>query len=395
MTEILENFAGLQTSNITGSSVNIHVAGDYTANIGANNKILFTSPGTTTFNVGGLATVTMPNVANASFVVHGGTLNTNVNGNFNINAQTVSPNTSTTSFTSTGPLTMSVGGNFNFTGSSGASFLSSAGTISHFTTGGDLLMATQRTASGAVNIKANGSNIVTAGGNINLTGSASAASPGQGIVLNSVTDVLSVFSGNSTTLAHGTLLTTGPGFGSAGKDVTVVIDTNNPFPQIGTASFSIDGTSALSSNGFPLRIFTAHRFQNNIDPSATFNGVTFVPGPAGVNSATEQWSTYYPSAFGGIPYTFFYKEPGTSIIVPIVVLNFARADFNRAVSEEFSKWTQFPLNFIANILLMTIEAPEQNAAPSSPQMNGVFPITYCTLYHPLLLIPPYQKNSQN
>lgn len=92
--------------------------------------------------------------------------------------------------------------------------------------------------------------------------------------------------------AHGTL--------------TFVVDNANPTsPEIGSGRLIIDAGAIVHSGG-ALRLFTARRSQNQIN--APLNGVPFVPGPYLVNSSTEQWGTYYPSSFGGFPFTIFYKD---------------------------------------------------------------------------------------
>ncbi len=86
----------------------------------------------------------------------------------------------------------------------------------------------------------------------------------------------------------------------------LVVDNAFPkSPALGPGSFIIDAGADLNSPG-PLQIFTSRRSQNQIN--APLNGVTFVPGPYLLDTPTEQWGTYFPSSFGGAPFTIFYKD---------------------------------------------------------------------------------------
>lgn len=88
--------------------------------------------------------------------------------------------------------------------------------------------------------------------------------------------------------------------------VTLVVDNAFPSsPEVGPGAFVLESGAQLFANG-PLRIFTSRRVQNVIN--APINGVTFIPGSLFVDSATEQWGTYFPNSFGGFPFTIFYKE---------------------------------------------------------------------------------------
>lgn len=89
-------------------------------------------------------------------------------------------------------------------------------------------------------------------------------------------------------------------------DVTLVVDNANPSsPELGSGRFVIENGSLLSTPTH-LRIFTSIRANNIVE--GLLNGVPFMAGPVFINSSTEQWFTYYPSSFGGVPYTIFYKQ---------------------------------------------------------------------------------------
>ncbi|MBS0626281.1 MAG: filamentous hemagglutinin N-terminal domain-containing protein [Verrucomicrobia bacterium] len=115
---------------------------------------------------------------------------------------------------------------------------------------------------------------------------------------------------------------------SAQGSLTVVVDNLYPTPpQQGSGSFITAAGNKFTSGG-PLRIFTAEREQNSIDGLLNFHD--FVPGIEFVNTATEQWKTYYPSSFGGVPYTIFYKGSSngpTPNPLPIAETTMAFLDF--------------------------------------------------------------------
>jgi len=97
----------------------------------------------------------------------------------------------------------------------------------------------------------------------------------------------------------------------SGGDLTLVVDNQFPAPPLfGNGRFaSVAGSSVLSTSGGSfglLRIFTALQNLNSI--FGTLNGQAFFPGTIFANSALEQWQTYFPSLFGGAPFTIFYKD---------------------------------------------------------------------------------------
>jgi len=96
-------------------------------------------------------------------------------------------------------------------------------------------------------------------------------------------------------------------------DITLVVDNAFPDPpEAGPGRFVINSGATLDP-GTRLRIFTSAREQNSIN--APLNGVVFVPGPELINSPIEQWATYFFDAFGGTPFTIFYKTGVTADFV--------------------------------------------------------------------------------
>ncbi len=97
----------------------------------------------------------------------------------------------------------------------------------------------------------------------------------------------------------------------SGGDLTLVVDNNFPNPFLFGGGFfsSVANSNVFTNDGVNdglLRIFTSQQNLNTI--SGFLNNVNFSNGTLFVNSATEQWQTWYPSAFGGVPYTVFYKN---------------------------------------------------------------------------------------
>lgn len=126
----------------------------------------------------------------------------------------------------------------------------------------------------------------------------------EGSILNTSGDLTVIAGENIEVNAFGRIETVGAG------SVTCVVDNLFPVaPGMGSGEFNFSSLGTISAlGGGPVRIFTAKRDQNMILGMGNVNGSTFVPGPFLVDSPTEKWGTYYPSAFGGFPYTIFYKE---------------------------------------------------------------------------------------
>lgn len=100
-------------------------------------------------------------------------------------------------------------------------------------------------------------------------------------------------------------ITTGPP-----SDLILVVDNAFPsYPFFGMGALTIDNPNGTINVNGPVRFFTSQRILNSIGMSTDINGGFFSPGPFNVDSATEQWNTYFFDSFGGIPFTVFYKEP--------------------------------------------------------------------------------------
>ncbi len=97
----------------------------------------------------------------------------------------------------------------------------------------------------------------------------------------------------------------------SGGDLTLVVDNNFPNPFLFGSGFfsSAAGSAVFTNDGMTdglLRIFSSQQNLNQIN--GNLNGIAFARGTLFTNTATEQWQTWYPSAFGGVPYTVFYKN---------------------------------------------------------------------------------------
>lgn len=111
--------------------------------------------------------------------------------------------------------------------------------------------------------------------------------------------------GNVFMIAQNDIDMTASGFITAGGSVELVADNQAPTPPlIGPGGFHMDALATITS-GSTLRIFTARPTQNAIN--GLLNGAPFIAGTFFIDSATEIWCTYFPSALSGTPYTIFYK----------------------------------------------------------------------------------------
>ena len=104
-------------------------------------------------------------------------------------------------------------------------------------------------------------------------------------------------------------------FSAAGGKIDLVMDNVFPIaPLFGFNSFVKDATSTIDAPG-TVRIFTAARELNSV--TGLINGVAYAEGTQFDNSSlTEQWGFYYNTLYGGVPYTFFYKNL-TPIVFPV------------------------------------------------------------------------------
>jgi len=112
--------------------------------------------------------------------------------------------------------------------------------------------------------------------------------------------------GNILIMAQNDIRITDTGSVAGGVQVQMVTDNQFPSPPLlGPGAFFLDAGGTVTAGG-SLRIFTSRQSQNSI--LGLLNGSFFTPGTLFVDTNQEQWCTYYPSSFGGTPFTIFYKE---------------------------------------------------------------------------------------
>ncbi len=180
------------------------------------------------------------------------------------------------------------------------------------TTGGGMTLIANAPSSNDINIAANSLTMNA------LTGSANIIS-GNNLVMTAATGSINMngisllqSSASQTTIAGRNIsLTNGSRIIAMTGSLDLVVDDIHPTPGvIGTSGFTLDGSSTLFSGGPTLKIYTAIRSQNSVQ--GLINGQPFVPGTLFVNNSRERWSTYYPFAGLGTPFTFFYKNGPSS-----------------------------------------------------------------------------------
>jgi filamentous hemagglutinin len=176
----------------------------------------------------------------------------------------------------TGPLTLNVTGNLNIVTNAG----------------------------GSASITSTGPVTVTAE-NIRLSGLGS--SPTQ---ILTATGSMLLIAQNDFTMADNSQIRSGSG------PITLVVDNQAP-ASIGTGRFLLAPNSSITSSS-SIRIFSAEPNGITVGNLAfgKVNGSYVTAGlacafDAPPPSSTAQYSTFYPSTFGGTPYTIFFKSPLT------------------------------------------------------------------------------------
>lgn len=145
--------------------------------------------------------------------------------------------------------------------------------------------------------------LISSGQNLNATAT-------ESVSVNGISLVTAV--GNQTTIAGQNISVTNFGrMTTTQGDLNLVVDNLFPTPLLfGPGMFNLGSTSLLTSGG-TLRIYTSLQSLNTV--AGLINGQSFTPGPVFVNTALEQWETYYPFAAKGVPFTIFYKN----VFVPV------------------------------------------------------------------------------
>lgn len=198
---------------------------------------------------------------------------------------------------------------------------SSGDTIS-ITGSGSCTITSNSTASAGVSASLGGRISATFGGSFSMAGTDSIVRVLSG------SESLTIKAGTNMTLNQAAQITTVAG------DLSLISDNLFPSsPSLGSTSFTKAANVTISSTSGEVRIFTATRRLNTV--SGSINGTTFSAGPEFVNSSTEQWGTYFPSTFGGTPFTLFYKYTGSSAVAISAV---ARNNFLTATAQGLRNW---------------------------------------------------------
>ena len=243
------------------------------------------------------------------------------------------------SVTSAGNLTASIARDLSVFDN--ALMTSSSGTI-NVTAGRDISVTGTGGGSGTLSSSGNGQYL--AGRDIILRGASAAI---EGVITNT-TGFLEVIAGENIEVnPFGKIENQGPG------SLTLVVDNQAPIaPAIGNGEFNLSSMGSVGRiGGGPLRIFTARQGQNSILGAGNLNGSTFTPGTLFVDTATEQWETYFPSSFGGAPFTVFYKDG--AIIPPSSVTPFIPNIFDILALNPNALVPFFELSFL-------LEGPRQD-----------------------------------
>jgi len=268
------------------------------------------------------------------------------------------------SVTGTGSLIQTGGtGNLSVTGRAGGSniegmFISQGGVIRQSGTGSalvqtfsDLVMSngsaissltsplTVRVArdinmSNGASIGSSGSAMVTAGRDVLMTGAASATA------FITASDDLTLIAGRNLIMNASFDLATLVG---SANNLTIVVDNAFPSsPGIGPGFISKDTFSQILTFGGTVRIFTARQPLNTIQ--GEINSAPFVPGIQFVDTTQEQWGTYFPSSFGGTPFTIFYKDSIQDTVTMLInQLQIANEQLSDAVP--FFPYVRIPFEF--------------------------------------------------
>ena len=180
--------------------------------------------------------------------------------------------------------------------------------------GGPLIQTGALTVPG--NATVTGTHVVLANAGNDFGGQVAVSNTGATAA--TITDANDLSLGNSssagalTVIAGGDLTVPAAKTVGATGDLVLIADNQNPtFPAIGSGGLTVGAGAALT--GTNVRLYAAHRADNTIDPSATFNGATFTPGTLFVPSNRERWGVYASGGSATAPFTFFYKDNDTTL----------------------------------------------------------------------------------
>lgn len=153
-------------------------------------------------------------------------------------------------------------------------------------------------------------------------------------LIHSQNNELTILAGHSMTMKERNIIENEFG------NVTIVVDNKFPNPPFfGTGGFRMSNGSKIFTPEGTTRIFTSRRAFNSIH--GRINGYKFTPGIEFINTAEEQWHTYYNTAIKGVPFTVFYKNSGKPKFPHHRLTPRILHDFRIATSEAFVDWRYY------------------------------------------------------
>ena len=317
------------------------------------------------------------------FVTSGGFIRNTGTGTSSI-ATTISDLTilGSSFITSIGNLTGSIFNNLNILDD--ASLTVTGGTLD-LSAGSDISLTAS--ASGDAFIMSSGAGSYLIGRRLSITG---VSAINEGYIENSAGDLQITSDEDVVINAFGRITNTGAG------DLTIVVDNQAPTaPAIGNGIFDLSSLGSVGMlGGGLLRIFTAKRDQNTISGTGNINGTTFTPGTLFVDTATEQWDTYFPSAFGGTPFTVFYKD-GAPIppTPPPSIADILASDPNAFISNNEVFYMLESSTYIDASLAWIIPLIAINDMPEGEEYTKPF-VQFNRQIIPIKKLPPYIKKSR-
>jgi hypothetical protein len=316
-------FGGNNSASINGAGVlNLNITGPLTLDAGPTGNAQIMG------SAGGI--ISAPSLLLAGVIGGGAAQIQNTAGNLSVTATsdliTLSDNAN---ITQTGTGTLTVSSTLDDLVVQNSASISNLGSGSTMITVGAVatLLAGQGNGSivngaGSLTLNVTGNlNIVTnAGGSASITSTGPVTITAENIRLSGLgpapTEILTtsgsmlLIAQNDFTLADNSQISSGSGA------ITLVVDNQDP-ASTGPGRFLLAPNSSITSSG-PIRIFTSE--PNGIAAgNLAFGRVKGIYVTAGLACAfdapppspTAQYSTFYPSTFGGTPYTIFFKSPLT------------------------------------------------------------------------------------
>lgn len=223
-----------------------------------------------------------------------GTMSFNAGGHFTANQNDAF---SPMSVSAAGSFSIVSGGNTSLLVNDAMDLLFASGDIFSIQSGGNITYQSQST--GFVETQGTGGILLDSAANINLLDNSR--------VLTSGTSILATADINIRMAPTSLIDMIAPLV--PGSTVTLVVDNAFPFsPLIGSGQFIMDvGAQIMTVERPEIAIYTARQNLNQI--AGMINGSSFSASPVlYVDTATEQWCTYFPNGLNFLPFRVFYKD---------------------------------------------------------------------------------------